>query len=63
MSERSAGKRVLGGGGHVAEGVAGAGYLWQSLPTSNTAWRVAYKNQTGSQISIWAYAVCATVAS
>jgi len=58
-----AGKRVLGGGGHVAGAVAGAGYLWQSIPTSNTAWRVAYKNQTGSQISIWAYAVCATVSS
>ena len=58
-----AGKRVLGGGGHVAGTVAGAGYLWQSIPTSNTSWRVAYKNMTGANISIWAYAVCATVSS
>ena len=58
-----AGKRVLGGGGHVAGATAGAGYLWQSIPTSNTSWRVAYKNMTGSNISIWAYAVCATFAA
>jgi hypothetical protein len=55
------GKRVLGGGGHIAGAVAGAGVLWQSIPTSNTAWRVAYKNTSGSGASIWAYAVCATV--
>jgi len=57
------GKRVLGGGGHVAGATAGAGFLWQSIPTSATAWRVAYKNTSGSGVSIWAYAVCATVAS
>lgn len=56
-----AGKRVLGGGGHVAGVAAGAGFLWQSIPISATAWRVAYKNTSGSNVSIWAYAVCATV--
>jgi hypothetical protein len=56
------GKRVLGGGGHIAGAAAGAGFLWQSIPISNTAWRVAYKNTSGSGTSIWAYAVCAAVA-
>ena len=55
------GKRVLGGGGHIAGAAAGAGFLWQSIPISNTAWRVAYKNTSGSGTSIWAYAVCAAV--
>jgi hypothetical protein len=57
------GKRVLGGGGHIAGAASGAGFLWQSIPVSNTAWRVAYKNTTNSNASIWAYAVCAAVAS
>ena len=58
-----AGKRVLGGGGHIAGAVQGAGFLWQSIPLSNTEWRVAYKNTSAANVSIWAYAVCATVAS
>lgn len=57
-----AGKQVIGGGGHVFGAVAGAGYLWHSIPTSPTTWRVGYKNTTASNATIRAWAVCAVIA-
>lgn len=57
----AAGKRPIGGGGHFAGSLSSAGYLSSSIPIDQTQWQAGYRNAGPDNISIWAYAVCATV--
>jgi hypothetical protein len=59
------GKKVVGGGGHHASGVGFVAALASSMPAANTggtAWQAVFKNLTTTPATVWAYAVCATVA-
>lgn len=56
------GKKPIGGGGHQASGVGGVAYITSSIPIDERQWQAAFKNPTSTQASVWAYAVCATVA-
>jgi hypothetical protein len=57
-----AGKRPIGGGGHHASGVGAVAFLASSIPIDNTQWQAIFRNPSATTASMWAYAVCATVA-
>jgi hypothetical protein len=57
------GKRPIGGGGHSASGIGGIAYLTSSIPIDNREWQASFRNPHTSAISMWAYVVCATVAT
>jgi hypothetical protein len=60
-----AGKRALGGGGHHFSGSGFVAYMVQSLPDQNgngAVWRATFKNPTSTPATMYAFAVCATVA-
>jgi hypothetical protein len=58
-----AGKKPIGGGGHVIGGVQGAGALASSIPIDGTQWQAIFRSLNGQAGTIRAYAICATVAS
>jgi hypothetical protein len=58
-----AGKRAIGGGGHQASAIGGVAYITSSIPIDTAQWQAAFKNPTGTTASVWAYAVCAAVAT
>ena len=58
-----AGKKPIGGGGHVIGGVPGAGALVSSIPIEQTQWQAVFRSLNGQAGTIRAYAICATVGS
>lgn len=57
------GKRPIGGGGHQASGIGAVAFLTTSIPISTDQWQAGFKNPTTTPATIWAYAVCAVVAT
>lgn len=56
-----AGKKPIRGGGHQASGLGTVAFLTTSIPIDERQWQAGFKNPTGTQASVWAYAVCAAV--
>ena len=48
--------------GHHASGVGAVAFLASSIPIDNTQWQAIFRNPSATTASMWAYAVCATVA-
>jgi hypothetical protein len=55
------GKKPIGGGGHQASAIGGVAFVTSSIPIDERQWQAAFKNPSGTQATVWAYAVCANV--
>jgi hypothetical protein len=55
------GTKPIGGGGHQSSAIGAVAFIASSIPIDERQWQAIFKNPTGTQATVWAYAVCATV--